>query len=129
MTEQLIVIEQLIADALRAGITLYEKNGALAFKQQGAFPDELKQRIVANKAEIIAYFQQQQDEVRVSSGHSTIAKADRSRPLPASYAQQGLWFIEQLQGSSQYYMPAEFVLTGHLDINALKDTTTPLHSS
>ncbi|MCG7560202.1 non-ribosomal peptide synthetase [Pseudoalteromonas sp. McH1-42] len=120
MTEQLIIIEQLIADALRAGITLYEKNGALAFKQQGAFPDELKQRIVANKAEIIAYFQQQQGEARVSGAYSTIAKVDSSLPLPASYAQQGLWFIEQLQGSSQYYMPAEFVLTGHLDINALQ---------
>ncbi|MCO7189533.1 MULTISPECIES: non-ribosomal peptide synthetase [unclassified Pseudoalteromonas] len=120
MTEQVRVIEQLIADALRAGITLYEKNGALAFKQKGEFPAVLKQRIVAHKAEIIAYFQQQRGTSLEQAEYSAIPKADRSVPLPASYAQQGLWFIEQLQGSSQYYMPAEFVLTGQLDIAALK---------
>ncbi|WP_046003367.1 non-ribosomal peptide synthetase [Pseudoalteromonas rubra] len=124
MTEQLIAIEQLIADALRAGITLYEKNGALAFKQKGDFPADLKQRIVANKADIIAYFQQQRGAAELS--HAAITPADRSGPLPASYAQQGLWFIEQLQGSSQYYMPAEFVLTGALNIAALKASIAAL---
>ena len=45
-----------------------------------------------------------------------------SRPqrLPLSYAQQRLWFFEQLQGPSPIYnMPAALRLSGHLDADAL----------
>jgi hypothetical protein len=67
MENQLLEIEELIADALRAGVTLYEKQGALAFKQSNGFPSELKARIIEHKAAIIRYFQQQQSVVTLQS--------------------------------------------------------------
>ena len=51
-----------------------------------------------------------------------IAQPD-STPLQLSYAQQRLWFLAQLEGSSATYnMPAAFKITGKLDIAALKQT-------
>ena len=49
----------------------------------------------------------------------------QSRPerLPLSYAQQRLWFIDQLEGTStEYNMPAALRLRGELDLEALERT-------
>ena len=49
-----------------------------------------------------------------------IGRADRSAPLPLSFAQERLWFIEQLEGpSALYHIPAAFSATGALDLPAL----------
>jgi amino acid adenylation domain-containing protein/FkbM family methyltransferase len=49
-----------------------------------------------------------------------LGRADRSQPLPASFAQQRLWFMDQLDpGSAAYNMPAAAALTGRLDVAAL----------
>jgi amino acid adenylation domain-containing protein/non-ribosomal peptide synthase protein (TIGR01720 family) len=52
--------------------------------------------------------------------HEPIPLADRQGPLPLSFSQQRLWFIDRLQGgSAQYNMPMQLVLHGELDIPAL----------
>ena len=49
-----------------------------------------------------------------------IARADRSQPIPLSFAQERLWFIEQLEGPSPlYHIPAAFAAEGELDFAAL----------
>ncbi|HEV8491405.1 MAG TPA: amino acid adenylation domain-containing protein, partial [Candidatus Angelobacter sp.] len=49
-----------------------------------------------------------------------ITKADRSQPLPLSYAQQRLWFLAQMEGLSEvYHMPLGVRLVGKLDRRAL----------
>jgi amino acid adenylation domain-containing protein len=49
-----------------------------------------------------------------------ITKADRSQPLPLSYAQQRLWFLAQMEGVSEvYHMPFGVRLVGRLDRQAL----------
>lgn len=47
---------------------------------------------------------------------------DREGPLALSFAQQRLWFLDQLDptASAAYHMPASLVLRGSLDYNALK---------
>jgi len=48
-----------------------------------------------------------------------IEKIDRDRVLPLSYAQQRVWFIDQLEGGSiQYNMPLAFLLKGDFDRRA-----------
>ena len=50
-----------------------------------------------------------------------IGAADRSAALPLSFAQQRLWFLDQMEGVSQaYHMPAGLRLRGRLDVVALE---------
>ncbi len=49
----------------------------------------------------------------------------RDRPLPLSYAQERLWFLDQLEpGSASYNVPAAVRLAGDLDLSALAATLT-----
>ncbi|PHM36579.1 non-ribosomal peptide synthetase [Xenorhabdus innexi] len=58
---------------------------------------------------------------------TVIPAADRSQPLPLSFAQQRLWFLGQLDASASlaYHLPAALRLTGSLNHHAL---TTALNS-
>jgi amino acid adenylation domain-containing protein/non-ribosomal peptide synthase protein (TIGR01720 family) len=52
---------------------------------------------------------------------ATIARADRSGELPLSWAQERLWFLEQLvPGNPFYNIPISLHITGRLDIAALE---------
>jgi len=55
---------------------------------------------------------------------SSIQPADRSQPLPLSWAQQRLWFLDQLDptAGSAYHMPLALRLSGQLDRAALQAT-------
>jgi amino acid adenylation domain-containing protein len=56
------------------------------------------------------------DKVRIP-----LVRQLRPERLPLSYAQQRLWFIDQLEGSSaEYNMPQALRLRGYLDLDALQ---------
>jgi len=62
-----------------------------------------------------------------SGGESTwpalapVQPVSRDQPLPLSWSQQRLWFLDQLDaGSVAYVIPAALVLEGHLDLAALR---------
>ncbi|NOU49090.1 amino acid adenylation domain-containing protein [Pseudoalteromonas sp. JBTF-M23] len=118
MNEQTIQIENLIGEALAAGVTLYEKNGGLAFKQTRDFPPELKAKVVAHKAQIIEYFVTRKQAQQMNQAYTKEQLKPYPRPakIPLSYAQEGLWFVEQLQGGEQYYMSAVFKMRGYLKV-------------
>src|SRR5688500_9371658 len=49
-----------------------------------------------------------------------IQRVDRSGPLPLSFSQQRLWFLEQMGGlGSTYHIPGHLTLRGELDRDAL----------
>ncbi len=51
----------------------------------------------------------------------TLLPVSRDAPLPLSFSQQRLWFIDQLQpGSSLYNIPRILLLRGRLDVSALQ---------
>jgi hypothetical protein len=50
-----------------------------------------------------------------------IQRVNRAAPLPLSYAQERLWFIDQLQpNSTAYNMPEALRIEGELDVGALE---------
>ncbi len=50
-----------------------------------------------------------------------IQRANRAAPLPLSYAQERLWFIDQLEpNSAAYNMPGALRIEGRLDVGALE---------
>ena len=49
-----------------------------------------------------------------------LVRAARDGDLPLSFAQQRLWFLEQIEGSPRYNIPASARLTGPLDMDALE---------
>lgn len=48
-----------------------------------------------------------------------VTRMERPALIPLSFAQERLWFIDQLQGSTQYHMPVLLQLEGDVDIAAL----------
>lgn len=54
-----------------------------------------------------------------------IVAVSRREPLPLSYSQQRLWFIDQLEAEqSHYVMPSDFELQGPLDVQKLQQVFT-----
>src|SRR6202030_2280257 len=48
-------------------------------------------------------------------------RADRSEGIPLSYAQQRLWFLDQLEpGQAAYNMPVALEMTGELEVEVLR---------
>ncbi|MEO3819138.1 condensation domain-containing protein, partial [Plantactinospora sp. B24E8] len=56
----------------------------------------------------------------IGGRRSTIGRADRSGPLPLSYGQQQMWFLNRLETNSpEYLVPLALRLRGPLDVDRL----------
>lgn len=59
---------------------------------------------------------------QTGSAQEPITVIERTGPLPLSYGQEPLWYVEQINpGSAVYNVPVPLRLTGPLDENALQD--------
>ncbi|MEO7360961.1 MAG: condensation domain-containing protein, partial [Gemmatimonadaceae bacterium] len=80
----------------------------------GALDDALKARLSAAKADVIAALR------RPAALSVRLRPVPRVAPLPISYAQQRLWFLDRMQpGNSHYNISYAMRLTGHLHVEAL----------
>ncbi|HEY7768185.1 amino acid adenylation domain-containing protein, partial [Longimicrobium sp.] len=63
------------------------------------------------------------DALRQGGAHALppVVRVGRDRPLPLSFAQERLWFLDRLEGgSAAYNLPATLRLGGALDVDALE---------
>jgi len=68
----------------------------------------------------IAALGERWSDVSAGVGMPTMTAGVRPERMPLSYAQERLWFIDKLEGSVQYHIPAVLRLKGKLDRDALK---------
>jgi amino acid adenylation domain-containing protein len=87
---------------------------------KNALSSELKQEIQNNKVDILAFLKAAKTQA-VSTSEIPALSADSPKLL--SFAQQRLWLLAQLQGSSATYnMPIALQLNGKLNIDALRSS-------
>src|SRR5262249_2406472 len=66
----------------------------------GIITPELRTQLAARKAEILDLLRQSQP---CDSALPTLEPASRNEPLPLSFAQQRLWFLEQFAPGNPFY--------------------------
>ncbi|CEE94688.1 putative Phenylalanine racemase (ATP-hydrolyzing) [Xenorhabdus nematophila str. Anatoliense] len=106
-------IAAFLADLKQQDIIVYLESDSLKLNApKGAVSQDMLTELKAHKADIIVYLQGQQ------SNPLPIKKADRALTrLPLSFAQQRLWFIDQLFGSSEHYnMATVLEVSGAFDL-------------
>ncbi|PSL44993.1 amino acid adenylation domain-containing protein [Chitinophaga niastensis] len=120
----LIDVIALLERAKDTGVKISFVNGKLMIKTDEqkevdpSFLNELKN----NKAHLITYFNKLMHRNDTPSAGRKINIADganRPENIPLSYSQERLWFIDQLEGSVQYHIPAALRLTGKLNRDVL----------
>ncbi|GAB3350938.1 amino acid adenylation domain-containing protein [Lysobacter tyrosinilyticus] len=87
-------------------------------KQSPAALEDLKKAILGQR------LKKRMETQPLQTPSSTIPLAERNGRLPLSWAQQRLWFLDQLDhaAGAAYHMPAALRLSGQLDKAALKKT-------
>ena len=58
--------------------------------------------------------------IHIQPAIPVVEKSERPDMIPLSFSQERLWFINQLEGSLQYHVPAVLRLKGKLDKDALE---------
>ncbi|MEL4897873.1 non-ribosomal peptide synthetase [Crocosphaera sp. Alani8] len=82
---------------------------------------DLTKELQTRKEEIIQFLRQA--NLTVNNNLEPIEPVDRNENLPLSFAQQRLWFLEQLQPDSFiYHIPTAVRLTGSLNIPVLEQS-------
>ncbi len=88
---------------------------------EGTLTPALKSEISGRKAEIISFLHQ----ANIQTNTTAIARISRTEnnTFPLSFAQQRLWFLNQLQPNSTFYnMPFGLHFSGKLNITALESS-------
>ncbi|HVR95062.1 MAG TPA: amino acid adenylation domain-containing protein [Thermoanaerobaculia bacterium] len=86
----------------------------------GVLTPELRTELSDHKAEILSFLDRAARSAAEPAPAPPIEPVPRQGRLPLSFAQQRLWFLEQLQpGSPVYHVPAAFRLDGRLSVPAL----------
>ncbi|MEA5602484.1 amino acid adenylation domain-containing protein [Nostoc sp. UHCC 0252] len=115
-------IEEFLSELCRLDIKLWvEENRLRCNAPKDVLTSAIKAELAERKEEIIAFIGN--NNVDVNSDNYLINPVPREGNLPLSFAQQRLWFIDQLQPNSNFYnLPAALHIKGLLNITALENT-------
>ena len=116
-------IVDLMSRLRRANVTVRADGDSLAFSAPpGALGPELRAALAEHKSEVLEFLRRSAAPGRTAPA---VRPVPRDRPLPLSFAQQRIWFFEQVQpGTPTYHMAAAWRLRGDLDVPALQRAFT-----
>ncbi|AHJ29027.1 non-ribosomal peptide synthetase [Nodularia spumigena CS-584] len=113
-------IEKFLAHLYSLDVKLWIEDANLRCSvPEDVLTDELGVELRSRKPEIINFLRQAKSSAINYS--QAILPAERHENLPLSFAQQRLWFLEQLQlGNATYNLPTAVRLKGNLDVRVLE---------
>lgn len=114
-----MMITEFLATLRDLNIRLYVEGGTLKCKApQNTLTDEIKSQLKSRKEELIETL-----SMSDKFDDAPIIPVLRTEPIPLSYAQQRLWFLDQLEPDSAFYnIPIALRLSGQLNIPALEQS-------
>lgn len=115
-------IDEFLSSLYRLNVKLWMEDGKLCCSApENVLTPELSQQLKERKTEIINFLQQTQ--LALGQSFQAIQPVSRLEPLPLSFAQTRLWFLEQLQtGSAIYNIPTAYRVQGSLNLALLKQS-------
>ena len=116
-TPTVLPLETFLATLARQDIKLWLEGERLRCNgPEALLTDSFYAELKARKPEIVAFLRQAQPQSAIPS----LLPADRSGSLPLSFAQQRLWFLNQMQPDvAVYNLPMAIRVEGFLDVAAL----------
>jgi len=120
-------VVKLINKFTKAGIKLAitEELQLKVSTSTGGMTAELKQLLIENKSLLINYLKEY--SISNDSELPAITRSERKSPVPLSFSQRRLWFVDQLnQGSAEYNSLNYFVIDGEINEAGFKKALAQL---
>ncbi|MCC8378600.1 non-ribosomal peptide synthetase [Xenorhabdus sp. PB30.3] len=120
---------QIVDEALNQGITLFVADNRLQYEtSRDNIPEELLNEWKYYRQDLIDFLQQLDAKEETQTYQlQDIQRNPNAEHYPLSFAQQRLWFIDQLtDGSPQYNCPGYLRLREKLNVNAFKTAVKTL---
>ena len=110
----------LLCHLQRLDVSLWVEDDNLHYNAPaGTISPSLRAQIVEHKWELINILK----SANQAKAGTPVPQRQRPYPIPLSFAQQRLWFLNQLEPeSTAYHSPMSFRLRGQLNVQALKDS-------
>ena len=117
-------ITDLIKHLNGLGIYPFVEGGKLKTRSESAHVDPQAALLIRTYKDALIEFFSADSGLGAASGETIAPREDRDAPAPLSFAQQRLWFLDQLgeAASAAYHVPAALRLSGRLNVDALKAT-------
>src|SRR6218665_1516203 len=118
-----VEVLSILKEAHNKKVKIGVNEGSLTIKSAATIDADLLQKIKDNKIHIVKYIEGRQVKNRKNI-LSKVTPYDRDsiKQISLSFSQERLWFLDQLQGSTEYHIPSVLRLEGALDVSILEQT-------
>ncbi|OHU92273.1 MULTISPECIES: non-ribosomal peptide synthetase [Pseudoalteromonas] len=126
-----MTIAKFINEVSARGIKLWQDDGQLKYKAaKGAWTDEVREQVIARKEEIIEFLSQRSQKSDTPPIVPVARVGEDGQLLnrfPLSFAQERLWFMDQLEpGGTSYSLPVAVSISGELNVTHLEQAFNAL---